>query len=142
LRDGDLVQLTAADVSPDQPINGAFVVQNGQIHLGAAHSSIELRGLTIDEARDAVGQHLQSRKGEHGSNPNVTAKLVQHGLQAVHGHHVVFPDGAIRLGTYGEIPVAGLTIAQARRTIEAYLERSLERPLVSLDILYQPALRR
>ena len=48
---------------------------------------------------------------------------------------MVGPDGTVNLGVYGSVYVTGLTIDQARTTIEQHLAKHLELPSIAIDIL-------
>ena len=52
----------------------------------------------------------------------------------IEGEHLVWPDGTVNLGTYGEVCVAGLTLAQAKAAVEAQLSNYLDSPQVSVDV--------
>src|SRR5262249_56912683 len=56
------------------------------------------------------------------------------GMQQIRGEHLVRPDGTVSLGIYGSVPVAGLTLMEAKLTIEAYLTQYLEKPEISVDV--------
>jgi protein involved in polysaccharide export with SLBB domain len=55
-------------------------------------------------------------------------------LQQIRGEHLVRPDGTVFLGSYGSVPVAGLTLDAAKAQIEAFLSSTLLRPQVSVDV--------
>src|SRR5262249_20168515 len=44
------------------------------------------------------------------------------------------PDGTVGLGTYGNAYVTGMTLAQAKASIEKQLSKKLDQPEVSVDI--------
>jgi polysaccharide export outer membrane protein len=46
--------------------------------------------------------------------------------QPIRGQHLVRPDGRVSLGVYGEVYVAGLTIAQAKEAVVAVLSARLK----------------
>jgi len=55
------------------------------------------------------------------------------------GYKQVEADGRVNLGgSYGSVPVAGMTIEEATRAIEAHLQQILKRPIVSVR-LAQPS---
>jgi protein involved in polysaccharide export with SLBB domain len=56
------------------------------------------------------------------------------GQQQIAGEHLVGPDGTINLGTYGNVFVTGLTLAEAKVAIEKQLAEYLDAPLVSVDV--------
>jgi polysaccharide export outer membrane protein len=57
--------------------------------------------------------------------------------QAVRGQHLVRPDGTISLGIFGSVPVAGLTLEQARLAIYSKLAERSKATLnaLSVDVL-------
>jgi polysaccharide export outer membrane protein len=54
--------------------------------------------------------------------------------QQVLGEHLVGPDGVVTLGTYGGVPVVGLTLAQAKTVIQHHLSQYFQSPEVSVDV--------
>jgi polysaccharide export outer membrane protein len=46
----------------------------------------------------------------------------------------VRPDGTIALGTYGRVRVTGLTLAEARKAVEAHLSEFILNPEVFVDV--------
>lgn len=50
------------------------------------------------------------------------------------GRVPIGPDGAVVLGPYGSCKVAGLTVEQARRSVEKHLARHVKRPTVRLEV--------
>ncbi|HMP18485.1 MAG TPA: polysaccharide biosynthesis/export family protein, partial [Gemmatales bacterium] len=56
------------------------------------------------------------------------------GMQQIKGEHMVGPDGTIRLGIYGSVFVAGMTLDEARSAIESHLSAYLQKPEVSVDV--------
>jgi polysaccharide export outer membrane protein len=47
--------------------------------------------------------------------------------QEIRGQHLVNPDGAVHLGLYGSVRVAGLTLEQARQVIAEYLRTNFDK---------------
>jgi polysaccharide export outer membrane protein len=67
--------------------------------------------------------------------PVVSVSLVEmSGRQQIAGQHLVGPDGTVTLGSYGSVPVVGLTLVQAKQVIERHLANFLESPEVSVDV--------
>ena len=118
---------------PDQPIDDAYSVDaDGTVNLGPTYGRIKVVKLTIDEAEDEIRSHL----AQILSDVEVSVSLLQSaGAQQVTGQHLVGPDGRVNLGTYGSVFVAGMTIEQARTSIEEQLSKKLEEPEVFVDIL-------
>ena len=66
-----------------------------------AYGSVVVAGLTLDQAKAAIEQHLR----EHVKllDPLVSVSLSDiAGKQPVSGEHLVRPDGTVGLGIYGE----------------------------------------
>jgi protein involved in polysaccharide export with SLBB domain len=128
--DGILVKVDNAFA--DQPIYDAFVVDpEGKIDLGPTYGRVSVVGLTIDEAQDAVRRHLSAIL----EDPQVSVSLgFSAGAQQIVGEHLVGPDGRVNLGTYGSVYVQGMTIEEARQTIEQQLSNFLDKPQVVVDI--------
>jgi polysaccharide export outer membrane protein len=92
---------------------------------------VNVLGQTIPEAQKTLETHLSGIM----VSPKLSVTLGQSGgQQQVAGEHLVGPDGTVNLGTYGTVYVAGLTIAEAKKAVEAQLADYLENPKVSIDI--------
>lgn len=146
LRAGDQLLIQAADTLPVDPmedpalqgfkqINALYPVgSNGEVDLGPLYGTVQVAGLTLDEARQAIEKHLREQVGLTMpklavSMPNVAGK------QVITGDHLVRPDGTISLGVYGGVRVAGLTLAEAKLAIEQHLANYIHQPEVSVDVL-------
>jgi polysaccharide export outer membrane protein len=67
--------------------------------------------------------------------PKVSVGLAQtRSAQRISGPHLIRPDGSIGLGSYGSVPVAGMTLSQVKRTIEDHLANYLQDPEVSIEV--------
>jgi polysaccharide export outer membrane protein len=132
LRAFDLLQIQVTGTLPDAPINGAFRVEpGGTVRLGFHYGSVMIGGLSTTEAEAVIQQKLLACLRE----PIVSVSLIEvSAKQQIGGQHLVAPDGTVTLGSYGSVPVAGLTHADARETILAHLGQFLEEPEVSLDV--------
>lgn len=128
--DGLLIRVTNS--LPDQPIGDAFSVSpEGTVDLGPTYGKVKVVGLRVDEAQDAVREHL-TRVLE---DPEVSVSLAfSSGAQQIVGEHLVAPDGRVNLGTYGSVYVTGLTLDQAKLAIEEKLSEKLEDPQVVVDV--------
>lgn len=128
--DGLLIRV--ANAFADQPIADAFAVDpEGKVDLGPTYGRVSVVGLTTDEAKDAIRQHLSQIL----EDPQVSVSLAfSSGAQQIQGEHLVGMDGRVNLGTYGSVYVSGMTIDQARETIETQLENFLDDPQVVVDI--------
>ncbi len=115
-----------------EPIRGLFSVDpDGTINLGIGFGSVQVADKTIAEAKDEVQKHLSKIV----KMPTVELSLGQsRAMQQIQGEHLVRMDGMIGLGVYGSVYVAGMTLDQARQTIEKHLSEFLLKPQISLDI--------
>jgi polysaccharide export outer membrane protein len=125
-----LVKVT--ETLPEQPIEGAFTISpEGTIDLGYTYGSVNLAGLSLDQAQTAIRTHLSKLLRD----PQVVVALAQfRGIQQTRGEHLVRPDGTISLGTYGCVYVAGLTVSQAKFEIEKHLAQFFFNPQVAVDV--------
>jgi len=132
LRTGDVVAINVVGTLPDAPIAGAFPLQPGGIvNFGPPYGSAKLSGLSVDQALEQVKKLLAM----HVRDPVVSLSLVEmSGKQQIAGQHLVALDGTVTLGSYGSVPVVGLTLAQAKQAIEQHLAQSLEDPEVAVDV--------
>jgi polysaccharide export outer membrane protein len=129
---GDALVIRVPGAPELDPIDGLYPIEpEGTVTLGASYGSVEVAGLTVPEIRDKITKHLEKEI----KNPRPFVALGQsRGMQMVRGQHLVTPDGYIRLGTYGQVPVAGLTVRQAKAAIEQHLSQTLQSPEVSVDV--------
>lgn len=132
LRTLDVLGIQVPGALSDAPIDGAYPVElGGVVNLGMPYGSVKVAGLTVEDAKNAVEKHLRSYLKE----PSVSVTLLDIAAkQQIAGEHLVGPDGTVTLGSYGSVPVVGLTIAQAKQTIEDYLSQFLQEPEVSVDV--------
>jgi len=125
------IQVSAA--LPEQPIQGVYTVEpEGTVNLGFTYGTVSVIYMTINEAKAAIVAHLKQIL-----NPpyQVTVVLAEsRGRQQISGEHLVRQDGKVNLGTYGSVPVAGLTLPEARAAIELHLAQFLLKPEVSIDV--------
>ncbi len=132
LRAMDILHISALGTIAEYPIDGEYAIEpGGRVNLGIPYGQVEVAGLTVDEAREAILKHLAKTL----TSPDVQVKLLQAaGLQPIAGEHLVTPDGHVNLGTYGLVSVVGLTIPEAKAAIEKHLEKYLQDPEVSVDV--------
>src|SRR3954471_11986071 len=128
----DALLIRVANAFADQPIAEAFFIDpEGTVDLGPAYGRVKVVGLTTDEAQAEIRRHL----AQLIEDPPVSVSLAaSSGAQQISGEHLVGPDGRINLSTYGSVYVAGLTLDQARETIERHLSNYLEAPQVAVDV--------
>lgn len=118
---------------PAAPIAGAYTVgEGGSVDLGSPYGTVKVTNLTLAEAKAAIEKFLTKDLKE----PRVSVSLVQtRAAQQVRGPHLVRADGTVSLGTYGAVPVVGLTLAEARAAIEEHLRSHFQNPEIALDIV-------
>jgi polysaccharide export outer membrane protein len=130
-----LIQAPPAQVIPNEPIAGRYpVAPDGHVDLGYSYGKVAVAGLTTEQAKAAVGKHVAEVHGIKA--PAVVVGLGQtRGLQQVRGEHPVRMDGTVSLGVYGDVYVAGLTLAEVKQAVEAQLAAALLNPEVTVDVL-------
>lgn len=132
LHAGDAVYVSVDEAIPDSPIDAAFAVDiDGTIALPEPYGPVRVAGMTLADAKLAVIDQLRKTLRE----PSVSFRLWEsRGLQQIAGPHLVAPDGRITLGMYGQVPVKGMTVVEAKQAVEKHLRQFLEDPVVSLDV--------
>jgi polysaccharide export outer membrane protein len=132
LRTGDVVTINVLGTLPDAPISGSYTIQpGGVISLGNPYGAVNVAGKTSEQAAEEIRRLLAI----HIREPMVTLSLVEiAGAQQIAGQHLVGPDGTVTLGSYGSVPVVGMTLAQAKQALEMHLRQFLEDPEVAVDV--------
>ncbi len=128
----DVLSLRVLGTLPEGPIGGAYPIEpGGVINLGAPYGVVQVSGMTVPEARDAIDAHLK----EYLKEPEVAVSLTELGAsQRLVGEYLVGPDGTVTLGSYGSVSIVGLTLANAKWAIEKHLSQFLEDPVISLNM--------
>jgi polysaccharide export outer membrane protein len=131
---GDVLLIQIPNAFEAEPIAGPFNIDpEGTVNLGPSYGAVQVAGRTLPEVRAAIVKHLT--EGKILNDPKVTVSVAQYrALQQIRGQHLVTPDGSVRLGLYGSVKVAGMTVNQARSAIEMHLRRYLKDPEISLDV--------
>jgi len=138
LRVFDIIAVVVGNAPPSDPISGPFAVEpGGAIQLGSVYGAVKVEGMSIEEAREAITQHLKGTSEASGKIeiPIVSVRLARMGdMQQIAGNHTIGPDGYITLGHYGRVYVNGLTLDECRNAIEFHLSKHLEHPQVAVDV--------
>lgn len=104
---------------------------SGNVNLGIGFGTVQVDGMTIEEAKEAVQSHLSKILKD------VTAQVSlgqSRAMQQINGPHLVRQDGTINLGNYGSVYIANMTLPDARKAIEDHLSQYVLRPEISLDV--------
>src|SRR6266436_151546 len=112
----DQLIIQASGVLVTEPISGLYPVEpDATVNLGLTYGKPKVNRMTMEEAKTAIENHL---KALGFKDPKVSVALgASRGIQLVRGEHLVRLDGTVSLGSYGEVRVAGLTLAEAKKAI-------------------------
>jgi polysaccharide export outer membrane protein len=126
------LQVPPQDLLPGEPINGVYTVDaQGRIDLAYSYGKVDVAGLTLDEATEAIRATLSRLL----KPPRLVVTLGRtRTFEPIQGLHLVRMDGTVSLGSYGDVYVAGRSLSEARQIIEAHLSRTLLRPEVTVDV--------
>lgn len=141
-------------------LDSTFAVEpSGEVQLGADYGKVNLKGLTLQQAEQAIERHLQAIVFKPGVSVTFTrSKTVWRDIavpespyridlgefldiqvlgtfihQPINGTFVVEPSGDIQLGPdYGRIRIEGLTSEEAEDAIASHLRTILNHPEVSV----------
>ena len=132
IEEQDVLQIVVRGTVPDSPIAGQYLVEgNGRVTLGPGYGTVELTGLTTNEAAEAIAKHLR----EFIKSPEVAVVIFQKtGTQSISGEHLVAPDGTVNLGIHGRVFLSGKTVQEAREAVEKHLSKFYAKPRVSLNV--------
>ena len=128
----DVLQIRVMGTTPDQPIDGYFLVEaEGIVTLGPTYGRVRVAGMTIEEATEAILKQLKVTL----ARPDVSVQLARTaGIPPVTGEYLVGPDGTINLKEYGMLFVAGKTVTQIRRDLEEHLKQYFDSPEVGVEV--------
>lgn len=132
LRTADVLGINVSGTLPDAPVGGAFAIQSGGIvNLGLPYGTVRINKMTVEQAQDEIRRVMLT----HVKDPQVNVTLIEMaGKQQISGQHLVGPDGTITMGSYGSVPLVGLTLSESKEAIERHLSRFLDDPEVSVDV--------
>jgi polysaccharide biosynthesis/export protein len=122
------------DILRGKPINSIYRVEpDGTVNLGFTYGTVSVVGKTTPEAKEIIKEYLLQTCGK--LKPDVQVQLAEaKTLHQIRGPHLVQADGKISLGSYGAVFVAGMTLEEAKSTIQDFLSAKLLEPEISLDI--------
>jgi polysaccharide export outer membrane protein len=115
-----------------EPIAGLYSVDpDGTVRLGATYGSVQVEGMSLADAKKAIETELKKTLKE----PGVQVGLAQsRAMQQIRGEHLIRPDGTVGLGIYGSVHIAGMTLEEAKASIEEHLKQYVRKPEVSVDV--------
>ncbi len=114
-----------AKVSAKVSSGGTIELEDYPLHLTVVGLSEEQAAALIHETfKDTADEEFEVK---------VQIDSFAH-VQPVIGEHLVSPDGTVNLGSYGQVPVAGLTLAKAKAAIDEHLSKSLIEPEASVSV--------
>ena len=114
---------------------GSYRIETtGELDFGPSYGKVYVANMTAAEAEAAVRKHLQKKLGL--SNPELSVELEDlESPQPVSGEHLVRQDGRVSLGVYGDVYVAGMTLAEVRAAVTQHLAANgIQDPKVSVDV--------
>jgi polysaccharide export outer membrane protein len=128
----DTLQIDVLGTLPERPIKNYFLVEGeGIVTLGPPYGIVRVMGLTIEEAQAAITGALKFIL----KNPEVAVDLVRTAAtEQLTDAYRVYPDGTIRLHTYGAVHVAGMSVTEARAAVQQRLSQFFDGPQVGLDV--------
>jgi polysaccharide export outer membrane protein len=134
----DTLQVNFPNGFPEAPLTGQYVIDpSGMIDLGPLYKGkVKVAGLASDKASEKINERLALLFDPEviKEAPASVTLLSTAAQQQIAGEHVVGPDGCVTLGSYGQVYVAGMTVAEARDAVEERLSKFLQDPRVSVDI--------
>jgi polysaccharide export outer membrane protein len=128
--DALIIQVTGTP--KEREIYGLFPIEpSGTVNLGVGYGTVEVSGLTIEDAQKKVLDHL--RKILRAVDVQVSLGSSR-AMQQISGVHLVRQDGTVSMGLYGDVYVTNMTLAQAKKAIEEHLSEFVLTPEISLDV--------
>jgi polysaccharide biosynthesis/export protein len=125
----DSLNIQVQGALPEAPIAGVFQVQpNGTVNLGVPYGSVQLLGLTLEDAAQRLTEHLERELRE----PLVTLTLSElSNAPILSGIFEIQPDGSLLLPEpYGAVQIGGLPLPEAKNAIRGRLQRYWRDPEV------------
>lgn len=131
--DALFVQTSGIPVEAGGELRGLFPIEpGGTINLGIGYGTVQVAGLTIEQAQVEVDKHL--KKKLQGAVSVQVGLGQSRAMQQINGLHLVRQDGTLGVGTYGSVYIAGMTLDQARQAIEQHLGQYVLSPEIALDV--------
>jgi polysaccharide export outer membrane protein len=132
LREGDIIAVTVPGAPTAAPIAGEFAVQpGGLVSLGAMYGGVNVGGLTVTEAKQAIENHLDRLLAD----PTAVVAVSQR-ASPIDGPYPIQLGGVLNFGLpYGKLRVSGLSVQEAQQAIQQHLEEHFVDCEVSVSLL-------
>ena len=158
----DLITIRVLGTILDQPIDGKYLVEpDGRVALGPAYGRANVKGLTLEQAENAITRKLREVLQKADVQVTAAGKVAQWREavlpkapytvapgdflfisvlgtildQPIHGLFQVEPTGTVPLGpAYGRAQVQGLTLEGAEEAIAKKLREVLAKPDVQVTL--------
>ena len=114
---------------------GSYRIEtSGELDFGPSYGKVYVSNMTPAEAEAAIRKHLQKKLGL--TSPELSVELEDlESPQPIAGEHLVRQDGRVSLGIYGDVYVAGMTLAEVRAAVTQHLAANgIQDPRVSVDV--------
>jgi Periplasmic protein involved in polysaccharide export len=132
LPDGEVVPTDPLRSAPAAPAASPAVVPSSTPRPSAAAPAV----LPRSQPRVAAAPHINPSQGFlYRLGPGDRLRMSVFMVEGYAAEVEVLSDGTINLPRQGSVPVAGLTMDEARQRITAGYDRYLRRPLVYLDLI-------
>ncbi len=128
----DTLMVNAVGTIPEYPLNDYFVVDElGNLNLGPVYGSVCVQGLTPDEAKIVVKNHLKKILAA----PEVALQVARVAdVIEMSGIYLVQQDGIVNMRQCGAVHVSGMTISEAKVAIEKQLSYFFDSPDVTINV--------
>lgn len=128
----DALSIQVTGTVKEREIYGLYPIDpSGSVNLGLGYGTVQVEGMTVEEAEQKIKDHLSKILKDITVNVSLGQSRA---MQQINGIHLVRQDGTISLGTYGEVYVTNMTLAQARKAVEDHLSEFVQKPEISLDV--------
>ncbi len=155
----DVLTIWVVGTPHDNPIDNHFIVEaEGTVALGPEYGRVQLKGLNLEEAEEAITKKLKdvlvapkvqvtlSIRESPGVRPRVPYRIKPNDLlyivaagmpsdEPISGIYAVEPRGTVPLGaSFGRVNVQGLSLEVAEKAIQTKLKEIVKEPEVSVTV--------
>jgi polysaccharide export outer membrane protein len=127
----DNVSIQVEGAPAEAPISGVGPIgADGTVVLGR-YGTVYIANKTVEEAKEIITKHLATRIKDYDVSVTLADSSAR---QRISGPHLVAMDGTVTLGIYGSVSVVGLTVDQARQTLEQHLLQFFDSLELSVEV--------